>query len=99
MLTRMVYLPKCHTPRTVFDSRCWPGHKEGTEGEDTAGKQFLDGDVNHHFLFDILIDIGTTSPVKKKGNRCRQNSSLYSFAISKRKILGLRRSSIDSYFI
>ena len=38
MLTRTAYLPKCHTPRTVFDRRCWPGHKQGTEGEDTADK-------------------------------------------------------------
>ena len=33
------------------------------------------------------------------GNRCRQNSSLYSFVISKRKIVSLGRSSIDPYFM
>ena len=31
-------------------------------GEDTAGKPFLDGDVNH-FFFNILIDIGTTNVI------------------------------------
>ena len=42
---------KCRIRRTVLDSRCWPGHKQGTEGEDTAGKQFLDSDVEPPFFY------------------------------------------------
>ena len=45
-----------------------------------------------HYKCDISL-------VKKMGNRCRQNSSLYKFVISKRKIVSLRRSSIDPYFM